>query len=958
MSRKRWIAIGGIAGLAAIALVVMHERQSNDRQADRAAPRGARRAVPPTRRAAGGSGPLVFLSDADRAGTLRLEGQVIDGRDAPVEGAEVTVNTNPPRVAVTQPDGSFAFDRLVGRPYTLSARAAAGFAGPVTARLDATSDPVILRLRPGAGIEVRTLSARDDRPVAGATVELRALATLSATTDQDGRAVLTGAGPGRYTLVAWASGFGKTYQEVRVPVAVSPGAVVERLRLRLRPGAPVSGRVVSPDGAPVAGALVRYAELAELANRADPIRDAVQTDEHGAFRFEAMPAGTFRFLATDSHFAPGSSPPVTLDGAAARSGIEIRMDRGAVVAGRVVSRSGAAVGWATVRITARTSGAAYDAPRQTYADETGHFEIGGLPRRPMLLVALHESATSEIIPVDLTGTAERRDLTVVLDQDGSIAGEVVDDKGEPVAGASVWAAQKVGSGDMRFQRQLRGYSQELTDAGGRFTIHGLRPGDYILYASRTGGATPGDVRLERGTPAKVGDTHVRIVLGQDGGIKGRVLFADGSAPELFTVEVGRGAPVPFATSDGRFVLSGMPAGTLSARFAGPSFDPVTRSHITIEPGKVADLGTVTVRKGRSISGRVLTAAGEPVAGATVYAGTQLFGDGARPGALDSNLPGARNAVIHQSVSDEDGSYMVRGVGPGELAVAADHDTQGRSATVRLPASDQSATIDLVLQPFATVEGTVTRAGQPVGGIIVTAAPQVAATSTFVVSTGPDGTFRFDRLAPDSYRVSAVVGRSPKMGFASTGKVVTAESGKTVTVNLDLAAGATLLVTVATTDGRPLDRALVYVLSGSHAFASAQQVADAAGATPGFTFVGGAVDGAPASAKGVPAAHYTVCAVAIPDEVRGMARAFDYVAREGGNMPAVCTQTDVTDSPPEQRVSLTVSVPDYVPPPSGEEPSGGTGGGSGGGGGAQPQPRRARPSPIGPRGRRSAAGASD
>ena len=377
-----------IAGLGAIAILVWlvfgrerHRAVTLAPPVERAATRDN---VTVSARAQASPDDLQFLSDIDRDGTLRLEGQVVDADDHAVAGAEVTVSTNPPRMVTSEPDGSFVFTRLVGRTYNLSARADAGFAGPVTARLNASSEPVILKLRPAASIEVRTL-ASDGKPIAGATIEIRGLATIvstiAATTGADGRTVVNGIGAGRYMVVAWATGFGKAYEELQAPTAMRNGEIVARLKLTLRPGAPVAGRVLYPNGAPVAGAVVRFSSLADFRARADAARDSVVTDSAGSFHFDAMPRGTFRFQATHADLAPGTSKPIELDGATARSDVEIRLEAGGTIAGRVVSTTGAPVGWATVRITARTKGAAYEAARQTYADAEGRFEITGLPHR-------------------------------------------------------------------------------------------------------------------------------------------------------------------------------------------------------------------------------------------------------------------------------------------------------------------------------------------------------------------------------------------------------------------------------------------------------------------------------------------------------------------------------------------------------------------------------------------------
>ena len=924
MKRSHAIALAGIVIVAAIVWLSRHHDTATAASATRAAPKPPNSAPLMPRGEAGDD--VSFVADADRVGSLLLEGEVIDEHERPVANAEVTINTNPTRTVRTEQDGAFHVDSLVGRAYTLVARSDLGFAGPIIARLTSKSEPVILKLRPAAAIEVHVTS-HDDRPIAGAVVEARTLAAVTATTDHDGNARLTGLGPGPCTLAASANGYAKTFQEVRVPSAATDVAVVARVQLRLRQGASATGRVVSPDGVPVAGARVRFSSLSDFTSRADPLRDAAVTDATGRFRFDAIAAGTYRFLATHERHAPGSSSPMKLDGANPREGIEIRLQPAATIADDVVSKHGDPVSLVTLRITARASGSSYEAPRQAYSDEHGHFEITGLPRQRLQLVALHESGASRVIDVDMTGLESKRDLKIALDVDGAISGTVVDTTGEPVAGATVWANRKVGTGDMRFLNQLRGFSQEITDGGGHFRIGGLSPGDYLVYASHGVGAKKGDMRLRQGTPAKIGDSAVTITLDEDGGFQGTVVLADGTHPPMFAVHVGRGDVVPFMTTDGRFVVTGLPTGPTSMHVDAPMFDP-SGADVTIRPSKIVDIGTITLHRGRSISGRVLTSDNQPVPNANVYAGAHVFGDGQQAGSIDVNLPGARGTPMSQTTSDEDGSYTLSGIGVGDLTLMAESDA-GRSSMQTVPGSPESSTLDLVLQPFSAIEGTVTQGAQPLGNIPITATAQSASTSSFVVSSGPDGTFRFDRLAPDTYKVSAVVGRSPKQGLQYTGATVTAIGGQTATVQLNVDSGVTLLVNV-TSGGATLDRAIVYVLAGVLAPPNAKVLAQAAGTTAGYTFTGAALSGAPATVQSIPLGHYTACAVAMPNEVDGMAESFAYIDRIGDQLPAVCTQVDIAAAPAQQSTSLVVSVPTYVPPPDGTQDPGGTGSGAGSG----------------------------
>ncbi|HEX5064274.1 MAG TPA: carboxypeptidase-like regulatory domain-containing protein, partial [Kofleriaceae bacterium] len=71
------------------------------------------------------------IAVADPLGTFRLEGQLIDASDTPVGGGRVTIDALPPRATTTEADGTFVFEGLLARDYTLAAIAEAGAAGPV-----------------------------------------------------------------------------------------------------------------------------------------------------------------------------------------------------------------------------------------------------------------------------------------------------------------------------------------------------------------------------------------------------------------------------------------------------------------------------------------------------------------------------------------------------------------------------------------------------------------------------------------------------------------------------------------------------------------------------------------------------------------------------------------------------------------------------------------------------------
>ena len=399
---KRALILAGCA-LVVVGVVLVWRHRGGDESA-KGEPARANPAIPRPDRAQGGDpiSQLPVLADDDPVGTLRLEGQVVGEADQPVAGATVVLVANPPRSVTTQADGSFVFEHLVGRSYTLLARAPAGVAGPVTARLTEKTEPIVLHLRTGATVAV-TVVGSDGKPVDAATVELRG-DDLQSDTTRAGVVTFKPVLPGSYDVVAYAPGTAKTYKRVRVSGELA-------VKLALANGAAVSGRVVDSEGNPVAGARVLNVAASEFRSPADPRLDAITTDAKGEFRFAALPAGSVRFLATHPDHASGTSAMVTLDGTTEKRDVVVTLAAGVVVRGKVVDIAGGPIEGARVRIgpAGRPGrggpggfGGGRQPARQAYSDASGGFSIRGLPREPLVASATHEKGGSSGVEVDGT----------------------------------------------------------------------------------------------------------------------------------------------------------------------------------------------------------------------------------------------------------------------------------------------------------------------------------------------------------------------------------------------------------------------------------------------------------------------------------------------------------------------------------------------------------------------------
>ena len=867
-------------------------------------------------------GDLPVLATDDPVGSLRLEGMVLGDGDRPAAGATVVLDAAPPRTATTAADGGFAFDGLVGRTYTLTARAgAAGVAGPTRVPLTATTELVTLRLRPGATLEASVVTTAA-RPIAGATVELRGADVQVAMTGVDGVATFAAVVPGGYTVVASASGMAPVARPVRVTKR-------ERVKLVLAPGAAVSGRVVDETGAPVAGAKV-LAVAPGLAM--DLRRDAATTEADGAFHFAALAAGSLRFVASDAVHASGTSELVVLDGAHPTDGVVIELAAGAVVRGRVVDTAKVPVEGARVEIAGvpdrggRRRGGGPGGPggpgpggggggeaRQAFTDAKGEFTLRGLPRGPLVAIATAERGAASPKTLDAT-SGEVANVELVLDRTEAIAGIVVDDANQPIEGAQVRADPRERAGRDPGAALERGERIARTDSAGAFRIGGLEAGGYTLRASRGGGGSggPGGRRGRGGgdgVDAEAGATDVRIVVPAEGSVSGKVALADGTVPPIYFVSLGQ-AGQSFLTA--AFELGELAPGTYTLDVRGSSFT-THEQDVTIASGQAVDLGTITLTPGRAIGG-VVVSGGSPVAGATVYGGRQILGGGATN---DSPLGGGAGAGAtfgagtKSTTTGADGTFSLSGFGEGDITVVAELAAGGRSPARRVTEGEPDAgQLVLALQPFGALSGLLHQDGSIASGIGVSVMSTTSPGAVNMVTSGADGAYRFDRLAPDTYKVSATLGQI-RRGLRLYSQQVVVPAGGEAHMDLGIAAGdVTLVVTPTPTGGGTLGLAIAWVASGSVRAATESDLQLAlAGAGAGTTQMQIARGGTATFTALTPGA-YTACVVPLPSEIHG-AGALGYMDAHGAKLPAVCVPVAITSAPPSQALAVPVAIPALV-----------------------------------------------
>jgi hypothetical protein len=218
-------------------------------------------------------------------------------------------------------------------------------------------------------------------------------------------------------------------------------------------------------------------------------------------------------------------------------------------------------------------------------------------------------------------------------------------------------------------------------------------------------------------------------------------------------------------------------------------------------------------------------------------------------------------------------------------------------------------VNLQLQGLRSLDGRVTSGGQALANAMVTAAPQQAALGTFSVRTDADGSYRFDKLVPDSYVVSA--SRERSRGTVRT-QTVTISAEQDAHLDIDLPSGTvTVSLGIVGPAGSDVHTAQVSLLSGNVQAATATQLVDAAAARgDGSAHMGYVFGGVPASLTGVTPGAYSACAVPIPIDLRGPGDLAQLLGKRD-KLLCVCLPVTITPSPDAQSVTVQVPVPPRI-----------------------------------------------
>ena len=667
-----------------------------------------------------------------------IAGRVLDGTSrAPVAGARVRVDewdslpgegdARPvASEAVTDARGAFRLEGLGRSAVTLVARAA----GYAPARRDSARPgaPVELFLFPGPGL---TGTVRDDagRPVAGASIRLFAEGWGSVppvdATDDSGRFTAAGVEPGGYWLAARAGARAPTLARVAVDARDEASA-----ELIVADGGSVTGRIVDAAGRPVARATVRpdaFEGQGLPALLSDALAATASGD--GVFTVGPLPPGAFGLEVGSRGRAPTRVSAVVVPRKATDLG-DVALDEGLLVRGRVRDRAGAGLGGVQVSAESRRQ-EGFAVETQTDAD--GGFSLVGLSAGAYDLTA----SAAGFARAEATANAGGEPVELVLEEAGTLTGRVVDASGRPAEDARV-EAESAGASP----RETRSMGAPANEGDGRFTFRDVGAGIYVVRARAPGlgeGSLTG-VRVVAGRATDAGT----IALAASGRVTGVVVDADGQPIPGATVRVERDPnsyrsddPSAQTDSTGTFEARGVRPGRMDVVASHPAYVSARQGGVEVDLEKEPPAVRIVLGRGARIEGRARHRDGRPFDGrVAAWSASGGAGPGGEP------VP-----------TQADGSFVVEHVPPGRVSVVlltrvSSHPSIGGPSGMTILAGattreieareGEAASVDLVTRDIV-VFGRVTRAGQGLAGITVTAIGpdgQNAVTGAMGTGAGP------------------------------------------------------------------------------------------------------------------------------------------------------------------------------------------------------------------------------
>lgn len=639
---------------------------------------------------------------------------------------------------------------------------------------------------PIEGVEISVREMADRSPHAMLAASVGAIGgTPDAITGPDGWFTVEDLLPEAEVELTFARSSYVRHQEpgVRAPRA-------EPVAITLRPASSLSGVVLDPEGQPIPGATVNLTRsvtaggggmVMKMMRREDTVADDV-----GAFRFENLEPGTVSLTVDAPGFQTANRDGIEIPKGEDVEGVEVRLEPGAVLIGRVTAPDGNPAIGAELRRAGESSEELAMFDGGATSDGSGYYRLEGLVPGTVSIAAAHDDYVRTVRDVELDPGVNHLDLQFEGGQ--PVDGVVTDGAGRGVPGATVRLLQSGRSW---------GGPETISGGDGGFRFEGVADGTWRLDASAEGFAPyRGEDPIEIAGSPVVG---VVARLGAGAILTGSVQGVE--ERELADVQVeaahleGAAYASGNAASDGTFRLEDLAPGPyrVVAR-VGLSGRRAT-GEVTIEQGATSAHVDLRFGEGLTLRGRV-TLSERPFASAMVIAS------------------GRGIASSAWGETDHEGAFRLEGLEPGTYEVDVRQWDTGISyrETVEL---DDDLEVEFEI-PTATVTGRVVDAADrsPLSGVRVELASSSGRVDPLLGGRSGvsdlDGVFRVTNVPDGDWVLSA-----ERKGFAAHTEPVTIREGRDLDglkLALDPTEGLTLRLRGPT--GMAPDSAQIAVLDGA------------------------------------------------------------------------------------------------------------------------------------------------
>jgi RNA polymerase sigma factor (sigma-70 family) len=340
-----------------------------------------------------------------------------------------------------------------------------------------------------AHITGTVVAAADGAPLSHFAVRVRKLETIgngpnygqdenwTQVDNSDGRFDVPLVGPGIYQVQGSAQGYAGIWSAA---ARIEPSSGTANVVVKLSPGGSLIGRVVAPDGTPIAGAKVIPLSMASAAGSNEFFGNesgAVATDATGHFALPHLAPGEESLKVIDTDYAPTSLPKCTVTEGKSTDVGTVTMPVGGAVMGTVFDGDGKPAPNVVVQFQGdlRYRGADGDAAAllaSVTTDSNGRFHAEHLPTQ-LVYVNLADRWTSDGVIRRVIRPVDGKTATLDFGGTAALTGRCVKD-GQPLPNthlrlciASPYFGELIALG--------------TTDADGHFIFRGIPAGPYTLF---------------------------------------------------------------------------------------------------------------------------------------------------------------------------------------------------------------------------------------------------------------------------------------------------------------------------------------------------------------------------------------------------------------------------------------------------------------------------------------------